>query len=100
MRSKGQGSLEYLLIIGAAIAVAGMVVFYLLNQPGTMTCENHKSVVYTACHSKPTESQCETMGDIDTGMELDGNPNECHWDIDTALCEVRAGLPWANSEHC
>lgn len=100
MNIGGQGALEYLLMIGAGIAIAAVVLYFVLSSGSGATCESYKSQVAGLCAAKSTQDICERTGDIDADMSLGGNDAECEWDSVNEKCLLRDGLPWEDSEYC
>ena len=70
MNLKGQGALEYLLLIGGAVLVAAIVIALVTGIPSTVT--NPEALTY--CGSQPTFVECSavtclapfTAGDLTT----------------------------------
>ncbi|MEM0360295.1 MAG: class III signal peptide-containing protein [Candidatus Diapherotrites archaeon] len=98
MRFKGQGALEYLLMIGAGVAIAGIVLYFVFFSTRTMTCDNFKQHVTQLCAQKLTQSTCLNQADVTS--ELPGN--ECEWDAaaSPAVCKIRSGLAWNTTTYC
>jgi len=105
MNFKGQGALEYLLMIGAGIAIAAIVLYFVLSAGSNATCESFKSNVAGLCAAKPNEDLCQRLGDIDNDGSTPGGAgafpgNECEWDTVDEQCIVKAGIGWANYDDC
>ena len=100
MNLRGQGALEYLLMIGAGIAIAAVVLYFVLASGGSATCESYKSQVAGLCAAKSTQDICDRTGDIDPHMSLGGNDNECEWDAMKEKCVIRQNLPWDSTDYC
>jgi len=71
MDVRGQGALEYLLLIGGAVLVAAIVIALITGVPATVS--NPEAETY--CASQPTYETC-IIGCIDA---TDGS----HWDCDS-----------------
>jgi hypothetical protein len=63
MNTKGQGALEYLLIIGGAIIVAGIVLTIVMGATGPSKCSTQDQIANAMC-AKFTTTDCPT-GDPD-----------------------------------
>ena len=103
MDKRGQGALEYLMMIGAGIAIAAVVLAFVLGSGATSTCESYKSQISGYCNTKPTEDLCEKTGDIDDKMSLGAGAladNECEWDLTQSKCVLRDSLTWEDSDQC
>ncbi len=105
MNFKGQGALEYLLMIGAGISIAAIVLYFVLSAGANATCESFKSNVAGLCAAKPNEDLCNRLGNIDNdpatpALAVPGAfpANECEWYIDQ--CIVKAGITWTNYPDC
>ena len=91
MQQKGQGSLEYLLIIGGGILVAVVIIGAIVSLAGTGTGGTKRSVADQTCHTYMTDSttDCNNTNNLSsivqstttvcpnviTGVEL-----PCCWD--------------------
>ena len=80
MEHKGQGALEYLLLIGGAILVAVIVIALIVGLGGTGGAEAQKSVRDGLC-AKYSDSQnnCEAKT-----VSFDGVDYTCAWNINTS----------------
>ncbi|MBU0636558.1 hypothetical protein KKE06_06035 [Candidatus Micrarchaeota archaeon] len=58
MQRKGQGSLEYLLIIGGGILVAVVIIGAIVSLAGTGGEGNVLTIAEQACNSYQTLAQC------------------------------------------
>lgn len=56
---KGQGSLEYLLIIGGGILVAVVIIGAIISLAGTGTGGTKANVANQTCHTYLTKASCE-----------------------------------------
>jgi len=103
MNFKGQGALEYLLMIGAGIAIAAIVLYFVLSAGQSATCESFKSNTAGLCAAKPNQDLCSRLGNIDNVSSTpDVSGNECEWNVLNDQCVVKAGIDWAVQypEHC
>ena len=103
--SKGQGSLEYLLIVGGAIAVAAMVIYLVLSSSATGTesteeqkrreviasecssaCSNYNYCSYVSLWTdqETCENDCKVQGYDDENI----NVTECRWDCTKRLSDT------------
>jgi len=91
MEHKGQGALEYLLLIGGAILVAVIVIALIVGLGGTGGAEAQKSVRDGLC-AKYSDSQanCES---IDTTISFDGTDYLCTWNDNTTPPRCESGVP-------
>lgn len=84
MQQKGQGSLEYLLIIGGGILVAVVIIGAIVSLAGTGTGGTKANVANQTCHTYLASSDCNTA-DIDiitgygTACNTPVNKDECCW---------------------
>ena len=89
MINKGQGALEYLILIGAAILIATVVIYFLVGGVTSQKCQAAKAHWNALCNQIMLEDQCNgSMGDI--SEEHAGN--ECEWDSTTHKCVLKAGI--------
>ncbi len=90
MNKKGQGSLEYLLIIGGAILVAAVVLAIItgLTASGDTTVQLRQ--LDGICSSIP-QNQCSTGVTGFVGMDPDGagarTPQHCRWSTTLSACK-------------
>ncbi|MEM4662930.1 MAG: class III signal peptide-containing protein [Candidatus Diapherotrites archaeon] len=84
---KGQGALEYLLLIGAALIVVTIVIMLITRNAVTQECESKKTLWYTTCASKAIETLCS-----ETDIDGDGL-KDCQWNSTTKTCEKVARDP-------
>ncbi|MCX8189618.1 MAG: class III signal peptide-containing protein [Candidatus Diapherotrites archaeon] len=74
---KGQGALEYLILIGAAMVVVLLVITVILPTAGKQQCENDKTIFEATCSAKPNENLCQGST---LGPDLDNdNVKDCAW---------------------
>lgn len=100
MNFKGQGALEYLLMIGAGIAVAAIVLVFVLGSIPQTKCEGYKSQLSSLCSSK-TEVLCKAPSTAD--IDPDIPQVECVWDTTTDKCILNTAISatdWAQSKNC
>jgi len=88
---KGQGALEYLILIGAAVFIAFIVLSIMLTTGPRMQCENAKSVWYDLCSAKMAKALCEST-DIDHDGTMD-----CAWNDTNKECTLITGDPVAGN---
>ena len=81
MVNKGQGALEYLILIGAAVLIATVVIYFLTSSAGVQTCQNKRAMWESICRSKPMQDMCQ-----DTVIE--GVSNVCIWDSTNNECKL------------
>jgi uncharacterized protein (UPF0333 family) len=80
MDKKGQGALEYLLLIGGAVLVAVIVIALLITLTSTGETETGKTVTEGLCNARP-KSICS-----DTTIDVDGKTYSCTWDASNKQC--------------
>lgn len=98
MHNKGQGALEYLLLIGGAIVVAAIVIVLVTNaasQSGTTAEQGQMSSVCnnraaTAGNPAPICDDLSSVGDLDTGTLWDAKQQNI-WNSKTNTCWNCAG---------
>jgi hypothetical protein len=61
MQQRGQGSLEYLLIIGGGILVAVVIIGAIVTLAGTGTGGTKANVANQTCHTYLTKAMCENV---------------------------------------
>jgi len=89
MINKGQGALEYLILIGAAVLIATVVIYFLAGSVTSQKCQTAKAQWELQCNQIMLKEQCEgNMGDIYDGYA----GNECEWDSTNARCVLKAGV--------
>jgi hypothetical protein len=105
MNFKGQGALEYLLMIGGGLAVAAIVLVFLFNGIQGNTCQNAKRQVEALCNGIPDATTC----DSDTGGNVSPifTDGDCEWytpavtSTDTAAkCIPKTSLVWSGKSGC
>lgn len=71
MDVKGQGALEYLLLIGGAVLVAAIVIALITGIPGTTPdpAAQAKCATYPTCPTCIADAVCSALGD--NGIEYD-----------------------------
>jgi hypothetical protein len=72
MNTKGQGALEYLLIIGGAIIVAGIVLTILMGASGPSKCSAQDQIANALCAKFTTNPTTNC-----TGGDPDGGSTTC-----------------------
>ena len=96
MLNKGQGSLEYLLIVGGAIAVAAIVIYLVLTSTGksntTIGETERRAQIAQECGVTCVATDCDppyaTRTQCEAGCKTQGygdsaiNSNDCLWDCD------------------
>ncbi|MCD6478628.1 MAG: class III signal peptide-containing protein, partial [Candidatus Diapherotrites archaeon] len=82
---KGQGALEYLILIGAAVFIAFIVLSIMLSSGPQMRCENAKNTWYGLCSAKMAKALCES-----TDIDGDGTA-DCQWDDTNKECTLITG---------
>jgi len=109
MDLKGQGALEYLLMIGAGVGVAAVVMFFIFSGTTDTTCNNYKTSIRTMCSAKP-EFECTDHPTIKPG-QLGHDPTDpapleqCDWVQDpsgTDRCTTNENDPlwdWTDNEN-
>jgi uncharacterized protein (UPF0333 family) len=105
MNFKGQGALEYLLMIGGGLAVAAIVLVFLFNGIINQTCQNAKRQVESLCNGIPDKTTCES----NTGGDVSPNwaGGDCVWYIpaltspdQTPKCTTKTTLSWVSISGC
>ncbi len=94
MKRKGQGAMEYLLLIGAAVGIAAFVIVMLFNMVRAQEVEAAKKEIRMICSQQMTESQCTATGTVERQVSTGTVSCDCVWDDETAvdpeknLCEA------------
>lgn len=101
MELKGQGALEYLLMIGAGVAISGVVIYFVFYSGSSMTCEAHKKSIRSMCSSKP-QYECEkTTLTVDETL---ASTKQCVWDSGRCIANEDPADPdqidWTGSDYC
>ena len=81
MNKKGQGALEYLLLIGGAVLIAAIVIT-LVSTMGASGTGAGKSAALDALCMKFPQNQCGSIGDPDGDMNACATSN-CTWSNNT-----------------
>ncbi|MDO8427928.1 MAG: class III signal peptide-containing protein [Candidatus Diapherotrites archaeon] len=87
---KGQGALEYLLLIGGAVLIAAIVLTLLSNLGQQSSATTTTRVAATQCEPLP-QDKCENpnWSDFDATNNADGvKVADCHWDIAINRCDL------------
>ena len=88
---RGQGALEYLILIGAAVFMAFIVMSVMLGSGPRMRCQNATNTWYSICSAKMVKGLCEAT-DIDHDGIVD-----CKWDDTAQQCTLITGDPKAGN---
>jgi uncharacterized protein (UPF0333 family) len=88
---RGQGALEYLILIGAAVFIAFIVMSIMLTSGPRMQCENARNTWYSLCTAKMVEGLCNN-----TDLDGDGTV-DCTWDSTNKECTLISGDPVAGN---
>ncbi|MEM4598814.1 MAG: class III signal peptide-containing protein [Candidatus Diapherotrites archaeon] len=83
---RGQGALEYLILIGAAMVVVAIVIAVIIPNAQRQQCENEKSLWVSTCNAKGTKVLCEM-----TDLDGDGTQGDCVWDDSKKECTLVSG---------
>ena len=93
MINKGQGALEYLILIGAAVLIATVVIYFLVGGVTSQKCQTAKAQWEVQCNQIMLEDQCNgNMGDIYDDGTATYAGNECEWDSTNKKCVLKAGV--------
>lgn len=105
MQQKGQGSLEYLLIIGGGILVAVVIIGAIVSLAGTGSGGTKASIANQTCHTYLTSPDCNNANlEIITGINpanncnASGTQDECCWDGTQAVgsrCNVNTNAVYS-----
>lgn len=91
MVNKAQGALEYLILIGAAVLIATVVVYFLGSTAPAQVCQTAKAQWEAQCNQIMLQNQCEgEMGDIYDDGTATYSGNECEWS--NGRCVLKAGV--------
>ena len=84
MDRKGQGALEYLLLIGGAVLVAAIVIALITGIPGTDATD---AACAAACSARTGPSQMDAVAGTTctTGIPT-GCTNLCTWNATSKVC--------------
>jgi len=86
-KSKGQGSLEYLLLIGGAVLVAAIVIALVVSSGGTGADVTKCNAAKALCNSKyATQASC-----IAGTVAIQGTSYNCAWVNSTCMSTTTAG---------
>lgn len=81
MNKKGQGSLEYLLIIGGGILVAVIIIGAIISLAGTGTDTSSDNVRNSTCNTFLSSGACLAANPDPTfPSSIVGNTQDCTWD--------------------
>ncbi len=101
MNFKGQGALEYLLMIGAGVAIAAIVMVFVFTSGSSSQCENFKTQVRSMCAAKPSQDLCEGTGYETVLPGQLGTDTQCVWDTGKNQCVTNeSAIDWTDSEYC
>jgi len=101
MEFKGQGSLEYLLMIAAGVGIAAIVLIVVMGMGASQKCNTFQTTVESLCATKMTVDSCENA--ILYPGQL-GTDDQCIWDTTSAgayTCQVNqsdAAWDWSDNE--
>jgi len=88
MNKKGQGALEYLLLIGGAVLIAAIVLTIMTNLSAGGQAGAEQSTYQTLCGQKLNQNLCDNPGTIEYDSDGDGVDDvtiNCAWQNNT--CE-------------
>jgi len=89
MKSRGQGALEYLLLIGGAVLIAAVVITLAINIGGGGVSSGQDAALDALCLKFADEQACND-GDPD-GTESDScGTGDCTWDPISNTCKGTA----------
>ncbi len=84
---KGQGALEYLLLIGAAVGIAAVVMVVLFTTINNQQVETAKKEIRLMCAQQTSQTECTGL----SPTKKAGNATvsaSCAWDSTTNTCDV------------
>lgn len=88
VNKKAQGALEYLILIGAAVLIAVIVITFVVPSAGNLACDNAKRSWEASCNGL-TKDLCGNP--VFADLNGDGSA-DCTWDSTRNLC-VLSVLP-------
>jgi len=89
MNKKGQGALEYLLIIGGAVLVAAIVISLMLSTATPTKCATQDSLLNALCAQFGSQASC-AAGDPDGAGSASCAATDCSWDTTDIICKAEA----------
>ncbi|MDD5148261.1 MAG: class III signal peptide-containing protein [Candidatus ainarchaeum sp.] len=100
MNTKGQGALEYLLIIGGAVIVAGIVLTLLMGASGPAKCSTQDQLANSLC-AKNSIANCPTA-DVDGTGGTACAANSCQLDTTGNICMAKpaGATPTGRGANC
>ncbi|MFH1234812.1 MAG: hypothetical protein V1493_04345 [Candidatus Diapherotrites archaeon] len=84
------------MMIGAGIAVAAIVLVFVLGSVGPTQCEGYKSQINSLCSAKGSSEFCAATANMVDDAEVPGD--ECEWL--GSQCVLKIGLDWSNAPAC
>ncbi len=93
VNKKAQGALEYLILIGAAVLIAVIVITFVVPSAGNLACENAKRSWEASCNGL-TKTLCNNIKFTD--FDGDGTA-DCTWDSANNICTLSST---ANPPEC
>ncbi|MCX6802628.1 MAG: hypothetical protein NT067_05980 [Candidatus Diapherotrites archaeon] len=104
MNFKGQGALEYLLMIGGGLAVAAIVLVFLFQGIQGNTCSNAKKQVESLCNANPDSVSCTSSITGDVSQNWPGSV-DCTWYVNATTGESkciskRTAIEWSGFSGC
>lgn len=69
MQQRGQGSLEYLLIIGGGILVAVVIIGAIVSLAGTGSGGTKANIANQTCHTYLAQAACESASNASLGIK-------------------------------
>jgi hypothetical protein len=93
MERKGQGALEYLLLIGGAVMIASVVIIMVTTMGQRGVCESKIAEGIAVCSRQPTPDICNNKNVSDDSPFMPGA--DCQWNDVNKICELKSGITCA-----